>query len=113
MRHGEEAIGMAAQVARAIDELVVMVRTYPRENMASVDISEHDVALFKAYYSGLMYKVREGPCVVGCLCTTVCAHTLLAFLLTTAGVWLVAATLRLCVPHRRQCSRPPSVALRL
>lgn len=44
-------------MARAIDELIELVRTYPRENQGQLEVDPHEMAMFKAYYSSLMYKV--------------------------------------------------------
>lgn len=45
-----------AEVARSIDDAIELVRAYPRENPDS-NIDEHEIELFKSYYSNLMYKV--------------------------------------------------------
>ncbi len=45
------------EVARAIDDVLHLVATYPRENASESALDESEMRLFKSYYSGLMYKV--------------------------------------------------------
>ena len=41
----------------AVEELVRLVETFPRENM-EVSLDAEDVSMFKQHHSKLMYKVR-------------------------------------------------------
>lgn len=41
----------------AVDELVRLVETFPRENM-DISLDPEDIAMFKQYHSKLMYKVQ-------------------------------------------------------
>ncbi len=45
------------EVQHAVDELVRLVDTFPRENMEAVDAE--DISMFKQHHSKLMYKVRS------------------------------------------------------
>ena len=44
------------EVQHAVDELIRLVDTFPRENMEPVD--PEDISMFKQHHSKLMYKVR-------------------------------------------------------
>lgn len=48
------------EVQHAVDELVRLVETFPRENM-DVCLDPEDIAMFKQYHSKLMYKVQPSP----------------------------------------------------
>ncbi|KIZ06068.1 Dynein gamma chain, flagellar outer arm [Monoraphidium neglectum] len=58
-RHQKKAAeGLAVrneEVLRSIEDIIQLVRTYPRENPQCV-LDEHEVDMFRAYYSGIMYK---------------------------------------------------------
>ena len=61
-RHQKKAAEALAvrneEVARSIDDVVVLVRAYPREN-PQCQLDEREVDLFRAYYSGIMYKASR------------------------------------------------------
>lgn len=61
------------EVRRSIDDMVHLVRTYPRENPEEV-IDEAEVDAFKLFYSQEMYKVRGWPAGRQQLCSTVLCY---------------------------------------
>ena len=50
--------GRNTEVERSVEELIQLVREYPRENV-DVPLDEHDCSMFRRHYSRVMYQVRR------------------------------------------------------